>query len=298
MIYFLYQRGIIGTTLFIVSDAVPKEILNNLTHYIYLPSYKGKRFSQVRRLLYTFYFKFFRFKREIPGFKDLQLFGQDHLFYSFVFLTKEYKLIEDGLGNYFRPKKSFSYYMRKILLGGDEWGRNSKAKSILLTGLAEIPVELLNKTKILNIRDIWLSLNESQKNKILDSFAIDTCLSHQTITTILLTQPFSEDLVMSEKEKIHLYKSMTLNYSGTLFIKPHPRETTDYSLYFNDNVIVLSKSFPFQLLMLINPPERIVTCFSTVAYLSFSGKVDIFGTAFNEKLFSRYGEVKSNLNDK
>lgn len=46
----------------------------------------------------------------------------------------------------------------------------------------------------------------------------------ETKNTILFTQPFSEDKVISEDEKVDLYKNYKNYDKRSLVIKAHPRE--------------------------------------------------------------------------
>lgn len=297
-LFFLIKKGAIESTLFIISDAIPEDIAKNLPNSIFFPTFRKSRFSHIRRLAYCLGYKIFVKGRRVINYKDLEVFAQDHLFYSFVFLTKKYNLLEDGLGNYVIHKKSLSSRLRCILLGGKEWGDNLKASRVFLTGLSDIPSNLQKKVTLINIEEMWQELIDDDKYKILNIFGLNNDIVENKIDTVLLTQPFSEENVMTEKEKVDVYNSIMVNYPGSYFLKPHPREMTNYSAIMSNDVFVLPKSFPFQLLMLIKPPKRVVTCFSTVAYGSFNGQVKIHGTEFNEKLLNRYGRIKSNLDDR
>jgi len=76
----------------------------------------------------------------------------------------------------------------------------------------------------------------------------------------------SEDNIIEEKEKIGIYKNIIDNYKKDyeIFIKPHPREVTDYKEIFN-NIIIFNKYFPLEILnyMEDNQFDLAVTLFSS-----------------------------------
>lgn len=80
--------------------------------------------------------------------------------------------------------------------------------------------------------------------------------------TLLITQPFSEDKLITEKEKINIYKDIVKDIEneayqiGCLIIKPHPRETTDYSQVFK-NAIIIPNSFPLEMIRFACDKENI-----------------------------------------
>ncbi|MDT9426944.1 glycosyltransferase family 52 protein [Escherichia coli] len=80
---------------------------------------------------------------------------------------------------------------------------------------------------------------------------------------MILTQPLSEDGFISENEKIRLYDEIIKEYNDKkIVIRQHPRELTDYSLYFKD-VKVNKVKAPVELVVLNSPMiKTAVTLFS------------------------------------
>lgn len=293
-LYLLYYRGAFSKTLFIMSDGIPKSTRDRIRNKIYFRSYNRQRFSLFKRLFNCVKLKYTpELKSIINNRKCYEVIGQDHLFYSFIFTRGQYTVLEDGIGNYRKPPKSIFERIKSLLAGGKTWGYSDNATKVQLTKLSEIPDELKRKTEVFDIQNLWRSLSSREKSLILNVFPIPDKVIYTASLTVLLTQPFSEDGVLTEHEKISLYGNIIINYPEGLVIKPHPRELTDYTTHFNCNV--LDHTFPFQLLMLINPPEKIVTCFSSVGFVANDVDIDMYGTSLSHKLSKRYGVIASNV---
>ena len=88
-------------------------------------------------------------------------------------------------------------------------------------------------------------------------------------SVLLITQPHSEDDIMSEESKIKLYKKIYNEFGDDKFliIKPHPRERTDYRIYF-DNAVVLDPVFPLEVLngVLTEKIPKGITLYSSSLY--------------------------------
>lgn len=176
-----------------------------------------------------------------------------------VHTTKSFNLIEDGLINYTIIENLLSKYytsiFRRVLLHTPfmhiPYGLSNHISKIYLTGIAEIPQEIEKKVCIVNIKDLWSSCSGQRKQEILDIFAVD----NQKLVTkgrsiLLITQPLSEDKLMSEEDKMSIYKKVVDFYGASkILIKPHPREITDYKKIF-PNAIVWESNFPIELIML------------------------------------------------
>lgn len=100
----------------------------------------------------------------------------------------------------------------------------------LMRGLSTISVyDIMN---IFGITDDVIDTLRDKKDKVL-----------------ILTQCFSENNAIAEDVKIKYYKDLVNEYSlnRQVFIKPHPREITDYCKLF-PNVTVIPKNFPIEIL--------------------------------------------------
>lgn len=213
-------------------------------------------------------------------------YGQDHLIFSSYVLNKSlyYVLLEDGLGNYTDVEKFVRFkedhYLRwkfcsliNSLRGvvGLPMGFHPKIKTIYLSGLMKIPPYNANKIEIFSLNDRWNALTDVYKKKILhflcayNAFGDSCCYD-----LLLLTQCFSEDVMMSEDKKIQMYKDIVedlLNKNLKICLKSHPRERTDYSKIF-PSIVIIPSYIPLELLTLISNVmiKRAVTINSTAIY--------------------------------
>ena len=106
---------------------------------------------------------------------------------------------------------------------------------------------------------------------------------------LLLTQCWSEEHLITEDEKITLYRYI-INYYGesNIVLKTHPRETTKYETYF-PNLEIISDPVPFQLMMLLGLKFDIAVSINSTAIFSLSDnceKIIIIPTDLpNDNLF-------------
>ena len=175
------------------------------------------------------------------------------------------------------------------------YGRNEYVKNIFLRGSGKIPEDIKNKVKIVNLKELWSQLDFSSQNKILDVFGLDVekLKIIEAKNTILFTQPFSEDKVISEDEKVDLYKKIIKNYDKrSLVIKPHPREKTEYNKIFED-IMILENSFPAELLLLSKFKfEKVVTISSTAVSVFFNkSEIDFYGSEVHPKILKYFGNL-------
>ena len=175
------------------------------------------------------------------------------------------------------------------------YGRNEYVKNIFLRGSGKIPEDIKNKVKIVDLKELWSQLDFSSQNKILDVFGLDVekLKIIEAKNTILFTQPFSEDKVISEDEKVDLYKKIIKNYDKrSLVIKPHPREKTEYNKIFED-IMILENSFPAELLLLSKFKfEKVVTISSTAVSVFFNkSEIDFYGSEVHPKILKYFGNL-------
>ena len=147
-----------------------------------------------------------------------------------------------------------------------------------------------DKAVVVSIKELWEKSSESKKDFIKSVFYADK-LSVNQIKSILITQPLSEDCTLTENEKIELYKKIM--GGKEMAIKPHPRETTDYSAYFPNYTLIKAK-VPLELLLLMGMnAEEAYTVFSTSIF-DFPDNVEkhFVGTVVHPKLVTRYGRIE------
>lgn len=295
-LYLVNFQGNVEHTLFIISDGIPADITANLRCKIYVKSYKHMMFAGLRRLIAALKLKYI----DLNGFisNSTVFYGQDHLFYSFAVIKDDFNLIEDGLANYVEHRTNFNKRVREFLLGGEEWGRSQKIKRIYLTGIADIPNDLIIKVTLIDLPMVWENKTQAEKNfiRVFFNFKLKNENTTHTAIFILLTQPFSEDGVITEQEKVNIYKNILSKYEANVVIKPHPREVTDYSFYFPENRI-LSASFPFQLLAMDLNKTNVITCFSSIKSDGINIFKHSYGTTMNYNLIKFYGAIEGTFDD-
>lgn len=254
--------------------------------------------------------------KELKKIKEIYL--QDHLKYSPFFLNnydKNIFLVEDGLLLYNEKilkienernaiKPRLNNYIRKVFIEKrkidyKKYGLSSKIKKIYLTGLLSTPKLIKNKVEIVDINKAWEELSKEAKKNILEVFSIDTKrfnkLKREENKVLLLTQPLSEDRIITEEEKIEIYEEILKKEKRKVYIKPHPREETDYKKIFKAfNIELIENSFPVELLHLTNIEfNEVITIFSTGA-LNFrkKSKIKFIGTEKYPKLYERFGKIE------
>lgn len=288
LVYIILFPNKINNTILIHSDSIPSIISNKFPNAIFVP--RGN--SIVSKLFNYLKFKFslltnLKLRFIIKNKKNLNFYGHDHLFFSSPFLN-DFTLVEDGTANYIQTNKK--WYI-KAILSKKIFGESISVKKIYLSNMAPIPLSIKHKVEIFNIEYSWKSLNTAEKKKINSIFNyLDIRLEFDVI---LITQPLSEDSIITEKEKINLYKDIIENYkSKKILIRAHPRERTNYKNIF-PNCIISSEVYPLELIYLNTPSSTLaITLFSSGIYIFKNSHKIIFGTCSNKSLEKIFGVIK------
>lgn len=240
---------------------------------------------------------------------DLDYWGHDHVFNAHCFLRNHpFHLLEDGMFNYgpfiYHQTKQKYLFLKRLVAGSNFVGYKRYAGDekncigIYLTGLSD-KGEALNdpKVKIRSFSDMWNDSDIEKRTFINNIFGvscrlIDGCRKcHQ----ILLTTPFSESGVLSEAEKIDMYrKVLKMIGRNDIVIKPHPREVTDYSTCLN--VPVLDTKAPMQLLSLNGVKfDCVYSVYDSSALYDFPYKVKVcvLGSEVYPPLYEKKPEYRS-----
>lgn len=248
-----------------------------------------------------------------------EIYLQDHITYSQFFLNnfiRKIYLLEEGILNYNDNilKNEFEKKIEKVRIFHNikksiiekikkdykRFGLSEKIEKIYLTGLLPIPNLIKDKVEIININELWNNLSQKGKKEILDVFNIEIekiqIFDKDDKKNLLLTQPLSEDKIITEKEKIEIYREIIEKQNvRKIYIKAHPREKTNYKEVFkNFNIEVIENTFPIELFLLLNIKfDKVITLFSTGA-LNFKGKaeVEFIGTEKYPKLCERFGKIE------
>lgn len=238
------------------------------------------------------------------------MYMQDNMSYSQFFLNhmKNCYLLEDGFSNYkvtaFKKKtkkgikKIRDKFLKRYKHEYQTFGLSERIKKIYLTGIMEIPEVIKNKVEIINLREKWDKLQNNEKEEILNIFDLKLeefyNLEKYSDKVLIITQPLSEDGIISEEEKISIYKEIIDKYPvKDIIIKSHPREKTDYKKIYSD-IETINRRFPLELLMLLGIYfKTVVTVFSTAA-LNFKGisNVHFIGTEKYPNLLKKCAMAK------
>nr|WP_102408560.1 glycosyltransferase family 52 [Parabacteroides bouchesdurhonensis] len=182
--------------------------------------------------------------------------------------------LEEGVKDYIYPNelRGSPKWFKQIIYGKPDFihGYSKKVKKVYMSGILPVPEDLANKVEIFDLEALWEKKSEGEKRMINSLLMpnIDVFKQIESRTILLLTQPLSEDQLISFDDKISIYKSLVSGYDEKqLVIKMHPRENTDYRMYFPDACIINSP-FPVELLVL-NKKGRfktVITVNSTAIY--------------------------------
>lgn len=306
LIYMLVSENSISETFFIFGNSINinKEIFINNSIVIEKENAVSKLDSIKKRM------KMYNFMKNLVkenGLNRLVVYGGDHLTGAGYFIKNhEFRVIEDGIINYYSmPEVDKQIERENFLLKMFKYatylyypyGFSKNVRKIYLTKETDnIPKRLKNKVEFISLKNLWDNLSKEKKNEILYVFGLDSSLLKELskMENILLTQPFSEDKVVTEEEKIEIYKNIMKNYDEEkTVIKTHPREKTFYRDIF-PKAVILDKPFPFELFSLMDSNfKKAITVFSTsVMNLGKDVQIDFYGSRINDKLLKQFGDVK------
>ncbi|WP_214766974.1 MULTISPECIES: polysialyltransferase family glycosyltransferase [unclassified Exiguobacterium] len=201
------------------------------------------------------------------------------------FKSKKTILIQESKLSYLFTKPSvFKEYLLKLM--GVSFVKDKKN---MINEVRVSDPKKFEMIDFLNLKDINnFELSSEDKKNILDFFIrkksdFDRIIDISKEKVIILTQPLSEDGYESEDRKIYLYEEIVDEYKYThkIFIKPHPRDTSDYSKL---NVTVINKNFPSELFEFVNVEfdVSIGVCTSAVYQIPSKKKININESYFEE----------------
>lgn len=197
------------------------------------------------------------------------------------------RLIEDGLGNYQSLIGKFKAFRRKyifnLVIGA---GHDDEIQEILVQFPEKVVEPALKpKAKKLELQKMQDSLSEADRERMLNVFLRDFKMSVSgEKKLILITQPFP---YLDLATKIKLYNEVLDLYGSeyTIFIKPHPRDQTDYR-GINYSFTEIPRHFPLEMMNLLKDIQFDlgVTLYSGALHNISGVKEKIFlGKAFMEK---------------
>lgn len=288
------------THYFFTDKGIHKSIRKNFKHQTLNISWDDNVHWRITQAVYTFAPLYYRLRFPYLLYADMYGIDQGWAIRS-VLGRRKYVLIEDGILDYQAernlPKQSGDW-VRQLIWGPiykHDLGRNKNCRHIVLTQPFENPI-LKQKAKHYDLQELWDKSSESKKTLILEKFNLSaddvTQMSQRPV--ILLTQALSEDGIMSEEEKIALYRKMVEPYGiENVMIKPHPRETTNYSQAIPE-ALSMEKVVPFQLFSLIgvNFKTVVTVCSGSALSLQHTGaSIDFKGSTIDRRIADKYGVI-------
>lgn len=206
---------------------------------------------------------------------------------------RESIFIEEGCAQSAMPDENSFVIWLKCLYGNQkEFWKDSRLKGIYVQNkdlFSNYPISELKQF------EIDIDFSEEEKKQLLALFVNDQDRIEierliKEADGVLYTQPISEDGYVKEEAKIRIYKELVEYYSkyGKIFIKVHPRDTTQYDF---PEEMTLTGNYPSELLNILGIKFKFAVglCTSAVETANANIKINL-----NDKFLS---ELKYELRE-
>jgi hypothetical protein len=164
---------------------------------------------------------------------------------------KNVYLIEDGLGLYREKKITIKELVKNLIFGVPKsFGFDKRISKVEATNPNLLPWEIRSKSHKLDLHELTNKLTKTQKEILADVFIGKISGFDIDNKILIITGPYSEEGIITEEHKVKIYTKLIDEYrdNNIVFLKPHPREVTNYIFAENRNVVVLDRNFPIELL--------------------------------------------------
>lgn len=326
--FFLYLliKGYNENDIYIFTAWFPKEISKNVKH-IQMPKviFRGKKFAELNSISGIYknivgFFKYFygylklRILLFIKTFNcDVEVYGHAQTPFSYIFFENTSNIIEDGMENY-TAKICKTHKINRFIdiilhicgiyfLNQCEcYGSHKKVKNVYLTNEFYHPL-LKDKVQKINIKELWNNLSKGEQEKLLEIFNVNIeGIDFTKKTAILLTEPLAESstINITQEEELTMYNKIIDKFSDYhIIIKPHPRDTKDFEKIF-PNMKIIDKSFPIEMLTMLNiHPTVVCSIVSTALYNFENSKIYVYDGELNDKiLINAQKELLKIINEK
>ncbi len=283
----------IEKTMFIMDRRVSPKIKEKLPHYV---DTKIEKKSALTQPFYGWWMRIYcHFKH--PYLYSSEVFGLDFKWEYLQGLNLKY--IEDGpnsfnlweTGPMFQDylkyrKSSILFKMICRIFRGNYYRQpiatSSSVKEIYTTAEYNKFYHIGKVKHILNWKTLWENSSKEKQDYILNIFNVtrEDLEELKGKKTILLTQAFYDDRMMTKEEQIEMYRKILNNYdSQDVVIKPHPRDFLNYKKEFPD-IYYFDKIIPIQLLAVWGVDFDNVATVTSSAALAFGieKKIDWYGS--------------------
>ncbi|MEZ9906714.1 glycosyltransferase family 52 [Vibrio breoganii] len=296
LLFYWLKFGFDNTTIVLnhdIDESVKQWLSKNYDTVIYKNRFRN---VYIVNLIYRFFFGVrLKLKIFLCG-RSVKIFGGDHLPSFLAFRKNEYSIIEDGIANYTRNEnenENFSYFekysrLKESLYRSRVFGRAENANQIYLSGILDVPDDIVSKVELVDVRKLWHELSHFEKKEIYRCFSVcdETLNLFEKYKIILLTQPLEELPGITELDKVGIYHDFISSYNyDDILLKTHPREMTNYRSYF-PNIKVVDESFPMEVISMQNVRfDKVLTICSTAALYLNTVELVWVGDNCNDKLY-------------
>lgn len=298
-------------TYFFFGDGIDKSIRERFDNYSYYSTNRTTGWNMMKRRFNKIKLRLFS-RCMFPFLKKAQIFAQDHVYFAPLLIrNRQYTLLEDGV-NWFsiHMRKDSQTYMRMISyqnsfigrlqslflgsLSTHPYGISKQCLRVILSAKDDSPALQGKEVVVLDMLSLWNDSDDEKKEFILHLFGIssDDIELLCDKSTILFTQPFFSDNILTKIEHYEVYKDIISQIQpDKLVIKTHPRDKFPYREFFND-VLVFDKPVPMELLSMIGINfSKAVTICSTVVYtIPYEVEIVWIGSNIHPKIFEFFGD--------
>ncbi|MBY3790480.1 hypothetical protein HPQ32_19160 [Photobacterium carnosum] len=283
-LYDFYNKGLYDTLVISRTGIFSENIKNNIENFLELNSkiLPPSRFEKIIMSHGRIPSRFRELNQYVKS--GMEIYGHDHIKYSAFFFSTGLNIVEDGSRNYICNKRIKDFFWSFLGMPYPLMGYSMKNKKILLSGINDIPSKIKSRVILIDRLSFLESLNTAKYNcnvNISEKF------------TLLITQPLSEDRIVTEKEKLSIYKELLYKDKNKLVIKPHPREKTDYKKYFSDAIIINNDGLVESLIGHKNLVKVVTLCSTGINSFKLRRNLDIVEGDMN-----KYPKIKNFLNIK
>lgn len=182
------------------------------------------------------------------------LWGFPSAYFVLKYPNHYFRVVEDGARNYVLKTSRFKEFKRKYLLRtyiGD--GFDDAVKEIRVQQPEQLNERLRHKGTTLEFQEMQRNLSAENRRKVLRVFMKENPLAmNDRKKLLIITQPL-ENSGIAEERKLAIYRQIIDQYAGDyqVYLKPHPREITDYTQLLEREFIEIPRAFPLEMFDLL-----------------------------------------------
>jgi hypothetical protein len=165
-----------------------------------------------------------------------------------------FRMVEEGFSTYMHKMPLSRYLKRRYLIRFPIlMGYDKQVKEVLVQHPERLKDPVLRRKAVkFELAQLQEALLPEEKKDILECFLKGKVDYAARKKFLVITQPLSEDKIISEETKIAIYRKAIMTAAGkgyTVYLKTHPRELTKYDAIFQ-NIRMIPQLFPIEILNL------------------------------------------------